>query len=97
MYGDSLQHFLVAIIHPNMDQAKKFGLEKGMSELDDVMKNPEFIAHVVADMDSKAREQNLTSLEKIKKIYLTSEAFSVANDLITPTFKIKRNIAKKVF
>ena len=48
-------------------------------------------------MDAKAKENALTSLEKIKKVHLTMTPFTVENDLITPTFKIKRNIAKKYF
>lgn len=48
-------------------------------------------------MDAKAKEYALTSLERIKKVFLTPEPFTQQNDLITPTFKIKRNIAKKVF
>jgi long-chain acyl-CoA synthetase len=48
-------------------------------------------------MDAKAKEYALNSLEKVKTIYLTPEPFTVENDIITPTFKIKRNIAKKVF
>ena len=48
-------------------------------------------------MEAKAKEYALNSLERIKAIYLTPEPFSVENDIITPTFKIKRNIAKKVF
>ena len=45
----------------------------------------------------KAKEQGLTSLEKIKAVHLWPEAFSIENNLITPTFKIKRNIAKETF
>ena len=48
-------------------------------------------------MEAKAKEYALNSLERIKAVYLTPEAFTVENDIITPTFKIKRNIAKKVF
>ena len=48
-------------------------------------------------MDAKAKEFNLNGLEKIKKVHLTSTPWTVENDLITPTFKIKRNIAKKTF
>jgi len=48
-------------------------------------------------MDAKAREYNFTSLEKIKKVHLTSTPFTVENDLITPTFKIKRGNAKKTY
>ncbi len=39
----------------------------------------------------------MSGLEKVRKFKLTSEAFSVENDLLTPTFKIKRPQAKKVF
>jgi long-chain acyl-CoA synthetase len=48
-------------------------------------------------MDAKVKEHNLTSLEKIKGIHISPEPFTVDNNIITPTFKIKRNIAKAVF
>jgi long-chain acyl-CoA synthetase len=48
-------------------------------------------------MEAKAKEYGLTSLEKIKKIHLTSTPFTMENDIITPTFKIKRTTAKRVF
>jgi len=35
-----------------------------------------------------------TSLEKPYEICLMDEPFSIENNLITPTFKLKRNIAK---
>ena len=48
-------------------------------------------------MDAKVKDYGLTSLEKIKAVHLSAEPFSIDNNLITPTFKIKRNIAKIVF
>lgn len=39
----------------------------------------------------------MNSLEKPKEVYIASEAFSVENDIVTPTFKLKRNIGKKVY
>ena len=36
-------------------------------------------------------------MEKPKKIFLTKEPFTVENDMLTPTFKMKRNVAKKVY
>ena len=48
-------------------------------------------------MEVKVKEYGLTSLEKVKAIHLSFEPFSVDNNLITPTFKIKRNIAKVFF
>ena len=44
-----------------------------------------------------AKENKLTGLEKPKEFYLTTDLFSVENDILTPTFKLKRNNAKKVY
>jgi long-chain acyl-CoA synthetase len=52
---------------------------------------------VIADMNRLATENKFNSLEKIKQIHLTLDVFTIENDLLTPTMKIKRNIAKKVF
>lgn len=43
------------------------------------------------------KEQKLSGLEKPKDIFLTAEPFSVENNLLTPTFKLKRNIGKVHF
>ena len=39
----------------------------------------------------------LSKLEFIQRIFLTNVEFSVQNDTITPTMKIKRNKAEKLF
>lgn len=44
-----------------------------------------------------ANEHHCSSLEKPKAIHLIADAFSIENDILTPTFKLKRNIATKVF
>lgn len=43
------------------------------------------------------KTNKLNSLEIPKKIFLSDEAFSVENGLITSTFKLKRNEAKNNF
>jgi long-chain acyl-CoA synthetase len=51
-------------------------------------------------MDEIARvcaEQKLNGLEKPKDIFLTLEMFGIENNLLTPTFKLKRNIARDHF
>ena len=48
-------------------------------------------------MNRLAAENKFNSLEKIKHVLLTLDLFTQENDLLTPTMKIKRNIAKKVF
>ena len=44
-----------------------------------------------------AKAKKFSGLEKPKEIYLTSDPFSVENDILTPTFKMKRNVGKKVY
>ena len=48
-------------------------------------------------MDKFGREKNLMGFEIPKKIYLAKEPFSIENQLMTPTMKLRRQIAKKYF
>lgn len=58
---------------------------------------PEFNKHILDEITAKAKEFQLNGLERIRKVLIIDYAFSVANDLMTPTFKVKRNQAKKTF
>jgi long-chain acyl-CoA synthetase len=49
------------------------------------------------EMNRIAVENKLSSLEKPKDIFLTLEAFSIENNILTPTFKLKRNIGREVY
>ncbi len=41
--------------------------------------------------------QNLARFETIKKFFLTSEQFTIENDMLTPTLKIKRAVVEKKY
>jgi long-subunit acyl-CoA synthetase (AMP-forming) len=45
------------------------------------------------EIAAKVKEYHLTGLERIRKVYITDYAFKVENNLMTPTFKIKRPVA----
>ena len=79
-----------------MVQVKAFAEAHTLSQ-EGALNSAELKQQILKDMDAKAKEYGLNSLEKVKALHLTAEPFSVENDIITPTFKIKRNIAKKVF
>lgn len=51
----------------------------------------------MADLLKLANERKLNGLEKPKGIHIAAEAFSVENDILTPTFKLKRNVGKIVY
>ena len=52
---------------------------------------------IVAQMSEKALEYGLSGIEKVRDIHLTDIGFTPFNDLVTPTFKLKRFNAKKQF
>jgi long-chain acyl-CoA synthetase len=96
VYGDSLKSCLVAVVVPDPVNLKAFAEEKGITEAEAIT-GKLLKQAIIEEMDAKVKDYGLTSLEKIKAVHLSAEPFSVDNNLITPTFKIKRNIAKIVF
>ena len=49
------------------------------------------------DLLRLAKKNSLNSLEKPKQLKLLKDPFSQENNLITPTMKLKRNVAKVYF
>lgn len=63
----------------------------------DLFNNKDIKKIILENLSELAKTNKLSGLEKIKAIYLTSDPFSIENDILTPTMKIKRNIAHKVY
>ena len=49
------------------------------------------------DILQLGKVHKLSSLEKPKDIILTKEAFTIENNMITPTFKLKRNVVREIY
>jgi len=62
-----------------------------------LLSNPVITKAVLADLVRLAGENKLSGLEKIKQILLLEDPFTIESDLLTPTMKIKRHVAKKMF
>lgn len=98
IYGDSLQHFLVAIIVPDKDEVMKWAKANGVEGgFEAVIATEEFKKHLEEELVDKKKEHNLNGLEIPKTFHISTEEFTVENDLLTPTFKLKRNEAKKAY
>lgn len=79
---------------------KGINLETENIEDDKYMGSAELKKLVIDDMKRLADVNKLTGLERIKDpkwITLTTQPFTMENDLITPTQKLKRNKAKEIF
>jgi long-chain acyl-CoA synthetase len=99
IYGDSLKNCVIGVIVADPPAAKDFAKRNGLDEndLQAVVENADFKKEILDDIARLGRENKLTGLEKPKEIFVTLDPFSVDNDMLTPTFKLKRNVCKQVY
>lgn len=96
--GNSLRTFVVAVIVPNkralMAWAQKHHVDGTYEE---VCKDPETKADLLRQLQQLGSlgSKELKGFEVPRDIYLEARPFTVENGLATPTFKLKRPIAKK--
>lgn len=62
-----------------------------------LLKDKKFLSLVYADVLAVADRYKLNSLEIPKHMMLIEKPFTVEDDLVTPTMKLKRNVARKVY
>ena len=49
------------------------------------------------ELDKLGKANKLSGLERPKDIYITADPFSIENNILTPTFKLKRNVGRDVY
>lgn len=88
--------FNVAIIVPDMDSLKKWAAEKGLdtSSIPELLKREEVQQLYREQINEFCKEAK--GYEKPQRFLLISEDFTTANDMLTPSLKLKRrNVLKK--
>ena len=97
VYGDCFQNCVVAIVVPDEEPVRHWAITnapalaaQGTSFLE-ICQSQVLKAAIMEDIHKLSREHGLQGFEIVKDIYLESELFSSENDLVTPTFKLKRN------
>ncbi|SCA55342.1 AMP-dependent synthetase and ligase [Candidatus Terasakiella magnetica] len=92
IYGDQRPH-LVGLIVPDEEFALEWASENDVAQdLSVIIENAAFktlIAQAVARVN-----EELSNIEKVRKFILTDQAFSIENEQMTPTLKIRRHIIK---
>jgi long-subunit acyl-CoA synthetase (AMP-forming) len=66
-----------------------------LSDIGKTADQTEVIESLINDL--KAKNQSAQSHEKLSKIVVVKEAWTVDNEMLTPTMKIKRNIVEKTY
>ncbi|GAB2218726.1 hypothetical protein Drorol1_Dr00001955 [Drosera rotundifolia] len=99
VYGDSFNSCLVAIVAVDPDVLKDWAISEGIKfdDLGQLCNHPRAKAAVLTDMDELGRQAELRGFEFVKAVTLVLEPFTLENDLLTPTFKVKRPQAKAYF
>lgn len=78
---------------------EKWATENGAAgaTYEETLANPKTQEFMTAEVKTKCKEGGFFGFEIPQKIHLTAEQWTVENELLTPTFKLKRNEAKKYY
>ncbi len=95
VYGDK-QPYLVGLIVPNQDFAVEWARDNGKSsDLAQLVVDPAFQQAINAAVQRVNADLSLS--ERVRRHILTAEPFTVDNEMMTPTLKVRRHIVKKVY
>lgn len=98
LHGDSLQSTCVAIIVPDEAVLPRWAAKEGISgSLEELCSNEAVKKAVLAQVTEGGKKSGLKSFEQAKAVYLHASQFTVEEDLLTPTFKLKRAQLRKYF
>ncbi len=88
--------FIVALLIPDKEWAQGWAKEKGKpTDLDRLVGDKDFRAAISAAVDRVNRR--LSTIERVRQFILSPDAFSLENEMMTPTLKIRRHVIRKVY
>ncbi|KAI8901832.1 hypothetical protein BC833DRAFT_521720 [Globomyces pollinis-pini] len=112
VHGDSLQSQLVAVVVPDQEYCVPYAIKQGWleptvtvtpqgepasEEFVQLCKKPEFQKVLLEELTQTGKSEKLRGFEMIKAIHVDAEMFSLENEMLTPTFKLKRPLAAKKY
>ncbi|KAG0368592.1 Long chain acyl-CoA synthetase 7 peroxisomal [Gamsiella multidivaricata] len=96
VYGYSLEAHVVGVVVPDADTLKLWADEHGLGDksFEELCAEPMAKETLLKELAAFGRDSDLKGFEILKNIHLSPEPFFIENDLLTPTFKLKRHTAK---
>jgi len=76
---------------------KPWAKKRNLDFNDELMLNPDLNKEVYESLMVIAKENKFNSLEKPKQMRLIKDMWTIEEDMLTPTMKTKRNVAKKKY
>ncbi|CAI5988658.1 unnamed protein product [Closterium sp. NIES-64] len=98
VYGDSFKSSLVAVVVPEKDVLSDWATSSGALSADeastaslaDLCALPGAKEYVLDELVKRAKATSMKGFEVVRGVTLEAEAFTTDNDLMTPSFKLKR-------
>ncbi|NUO83501.1 long-chain fatty acid--CoA ligase [candidate division KSB1 bacterium] len=90
------RRFLSALVSLNVENVTAYAKAKGLrfDNFDELRQHPEIVRLIEAEVAEKNR--TFASFESVKKIAIVPE-FTIENDMLTPTLKIKKNVVAEKY
>jgi long-chain acyl-CoA synthetase len=100
IYGDPKQSQLVGVFVPDKETFKRWASKQPESAAlsdEELYTSPSVNEAFLKEIESFGKKTDLKGFERVKAIHLSDHEFSVENELLTPTFKLKREAVKAVY
>ena len=96
LHGDK-EKYLTAIVVTQREAVERYARENGMEAAgyEKLLKREEIRALISSEIENATRD--CSSFEKVKAFTLVGEGFTVANDLLTPTLKLRREKVREKY
>ena len=95
VYGDQRPH-LVGLVVPDPDFLAEWSKDNGKSgDLTDLANDPD-LQKVLQDALDRVNEK-LSVTERVRRLKIAPEAFTIENEMMTPTMKLRRHVVKATY
>ncbi|EFC44754.1 fatty acyl CoA synthetase [Naegleria gruberi] len=93
VYADSYRDYPVALAMPQNKYLESLAKEKGISfnKVEELYTNPQILKAILQSLDKIATNSKLASYERIKAIYLCETEWTIENNMLTATQKLRRH------
>lgn len=102
VHGDSFQSSLVAVIVPDEEPVLAWAKTSADGTLDglsfeQVCQSDALSDELMSEVLKLSKESGLHGFETVRAIHVEPKPFTTENDLVTPTFKLKRQKARDYY
>ena len=98
LYGDR-KKFISALLVPDFEKVEEYALKNDIlfTDVKGLLENPEIRALLGRRIDKVQLENSIPGYEQVKKFVILSSEFTMDNNEVTPTLKLKRKIITAKF